>query len=470
MNNRSVKRRLILSVITPCIAVIGFSFFFGSFCGGVNINVVYADDFSVEREGQRTDYGLQDFSIGFQSFAGNGSVAVSKNKAIDGEREAVEEDSSEYDENDADDDNVGSFDSESIKEELGEVLEGLYDSLDLNALKEFFSSGGVFFSSDLKQTLIDVTSGKFSVEYDDLISLAAELIGAKIKELSPMLISVFAIAVFYGIICALNQNSRVSGLLFNVCYCASVGVIFCEMLALIKNVWAGVLKTCAGIDAIFPLLSTLLTLCKSDAASGIFNPTCVFVYGAGLNFAVKILMPICVCVAVTSAVGSFSDKLSLNKLSAFLQSAFKWIFGVVVTVFSFFTAAGGITAAGYDGAIVKIFKYAVSGGIPFIGGFAKDSLDLILTGAVLVKNSIGIITVACMFFSVISAVLKIACFSLCLKLISALCEPICDARFSGAISSLCNALSMFTAVIIYVFILYFSTIFILLCAQGGVIA
>lgn len=454
MNNRSVKSRLILSVITPCLVALGFSFFFASFFGGVNINVAFAEDFFVEEEVRLSDDELQAF-VGCET-------------SVDSERgESCEnEESNENETNDGEE--VGSFDGESLKEELGEVLEGIYGSLDLNALKELFSTGGVFFSSDLKQTLTDIASGKFSVEYGDLISLAARVIGARFKELSPMLISVFAIVLFYGIICALNQNSRVSGLVFNVCYCASVGVIFCEMLALIKSVWAGIEKTCAGIDAVFPLLSTLLTLCKSDAASGIFNPTCVFVCGAGLNFAVKILMPICVCVAVTSAVSSFSDKFSLNKLSAFLQSAFKWIFGIVVTVFSFFTAAGGITAAGCDGAILKIFKYAVSGGVPFIGGFAKDSLDLILTGAVLVKNSIGIITVACMFFSVISAVLKIACFSLCLKLIAALCEPICDMRFSGAISALCNALSMFTAVIIYVFILYFSTIFILLCAQGGV--
>lgn len=435
MYNRRLKNtRAFFRILLSCVVLLCVSFLVGALLKSHNIKVACAAE--VNKEKKQT-------------------IACSKQAAEN--------------ENQSDDyDDAGAFDSDFAKEELSEVLEELYGSLDLNALKEFFSTGGgVFFSSDLKQTLIDIASGKFSVEYDDLISLAAGLIGARLKELSPMLISVFAIAVLYGIICALNQNSRVSGLMFNVCYCASVGVIFCEMLALIKGVWADTLKACAGMDAIFPLLSTLLTLCKSDATSGIFRPTCAFVCGAGLSFAAKILIPICVCVAVTSAVSSFSDKFSLNKLSAFLQSAFKWIFGIAVTVFSFFTAAGGITAAGYDGAVLKIFKYAISGGVPFIGGFARDSLDLILTGAALVKNSVGIIIVACMFFSVISAVLKIACFSLCLKLISALCEPICDARFCNAISALCNALSMFTAVLIYVFILYFSTIFILLCAQSG---
>lgn len=430
MYNRRAKNNRVIFNILLCVTAIFTSIYVGAFCKKSDIKIVYA--------------------------------AEACKSAQEQEEPNAESEANNYDE-------VGALENGCVKEELNEVLEELYGSLDLNALKEFFSSsGGVFFSSDLKQTLIDIASGSFSVEYDDLISLASGLIGAKLKELSPMLISVFAIAVLYGIISALNQNSRVNGIMFNVCYCASVGVIFFEMLALIKSVWADVLKACVGMEAVFPLLSTLLTLCKSDATNGIFRPTCVFVCGSGLNFAVKILMPICVCVAVVSAVSSFSDKFSLSKLSAFLQSVFKWIFGIAVTVFSFFTGAGGIAAAGYDGAALKILKYTVSGGVPFIGSFAKDSVDLIVTGAALVKNSIGVIIVACLFFSIISAVLKIACFSLCLKLISALCEPICDARFSGAISSFCNALSMFTAVLVYVFIIYFSTIFILFCAQSGV--
>ncbi len=344
----------------------------------------------------------------------------------------------------------------------------MLNGLDLDSLDGFVSNyGGSFFEGGIKQTLADIACGKFSLDYNGFFSLIGFICGAKIKELSPMCVSVFAIAVFYGIISALNKNSRVSGLVFNVCYCASVGVILCEVFALVKSILSETTALCSAADAVFPLLLTLLSLSGGGASVEIFKPACVFVGGAGLNLAVKVLVPFAVSVTAISGVSSFSAKFSLKKISAFLESAFKWIIGIVLIFFSIFTAIGGVSAAGYDGAGLKILKFALSGGLPFVGGLAGGGVDLIVLSAGLIKNSVGIAVVVCLLFSLLSSALKIACFSLCLKLISALSEPIADGRFCDAVSAFCKSLSMFTAILFYVFVLYFTVIAVLLTAQSA---
>ncbi len=367
----------------------------------------------------------------------------------------------------SDDDEISEEASASNEEELTEILKDIADNLDLGSFENLFDNyGKVFFESSVKQTLLDIASGKLSVDFSDVFSIFGSLFGAKFKELAPMLVSIFAIAIFYGVISALNKNSRVSVLVFNVCYCASAGLIFCETFTLIKSVLGEIIALCSEIDAVFPLLITLLSLSASGSTAEVLKPTYVFVSGAGLSLAVKVLVPIAVCVCVVLTVSTFSEKFTLKRLCSFLESAFKWIIGIVLTIFSIFTAIGGVSASGYDGALLKIFKYTLSGGLPFVGGLAKDGVDLIILGAALIKNAAGVIVALCLLISVLSSIVKIACFSLSLKLVSAFCEPITDSRFCDAISAFCKGLSMFSAILIYVFVLYFTTIVFFITAQG----
>ena len=74
------------------------------------------------------------------------------------------------------------------------------------------------------------------------------------------------------------------------------------------------------------------------------------------------------------------------------------------------------------------------------------------------------------FFSMLSSVIKIACFSLCLKLTAAFCEPVSDGRFGEAISAFSKSLSMLAAVVVYVFIIYFVAMAVLIGAQSAVFA
>ena len=356
-------------------------------------------------------------------------------------------------------------------EEMRRAIEEFCDQLDLSALDEFYKNyGGAFSSGDLKQTLLKIASGEAAFEYSDAFSLIFALSGTSLKALIPIIITVFCIAVFYGIISSVSNSPRTGSAMFNVCYAAGVGVIFCEMLAVTAQTIGSIKNLCTQADAVFPLLITLLSLSGGNAAVGFFKPVCVFVAGAGMGLALNVLTPVAVSVAAISGISSFSDKFSLKKFSGFLQSAFKWILGAVLTVFSFFTAVGGMSAVGYDGAMMRIFKYTIAGGIPFVGGFAKDSVDVVLTGATLIKNSIGGVVTVCMFFSMLSSVIKIACFSLCLKLTAAFCEPVSDGRFGEAISAFSKSLSMLAAVVVYVFIIYFVAMAVLIGAQSAVFA
>ena len=104
-----------------------------------------------------------------------------------------------------------------------------------------------------------------------------------------------------------------------------------------------------------------------------------------------------------------------------------------------------------------------------MGGFASGSVDLVLSGAALIKNAAGGVLLICLFASAASALLKIAVFSLSLKLLSALCEPIADKRMATAVNDMGKSLSMLAATVIFAYINYFILLVSFVAAQSSVL-
>ena len=181
------------------------------------------------------------------------------------------------------------------------------------------------------------------------------------------------------------------------------------------------------------------------------------------------LLPLVTASAGISAASSLSNRFSVKKTGELISSAFKWIIGFSLAIFSLWAATAGFAAKSYDGAFIRAFKFAVSGSLPFVGGFASGSVDLVLSGAALIKNAAGGVLLICLFAAAASALLKIAAFSLSLKLLSALCEPIADKRMATAVNDMGKSLSMLAATVIFAYINYFILLVSFVAAQSSVL-
>jgi stage III sporulation protein AE len=86
--------------------------------------------------------------------------------------------------------------------------------------------------------------------------------------------------------------------------------------------------------------------------------------------------------------------------------------------------------------------------VPIIGGVLSDGFDLILTSGMLIKNSVGIAGIALLLATIVVPVIKIAVFSLLLKLTAAIAEPISDSRIPNLASSVGKLLPLLIVLIL----------------------
>ena len=110
----------------------------------------------------------------------------------------------------------------------------------------------------------------------------------------------------------------------------------------------------------------------------------------------------------------------------------------------------------YNGASVKILKYATGSLVPIVGGFLSGGVDVLLSSVLLIKNSVGLIAVIYLLLYVGSSGISLLLFSFAIKFVSSLCEPIIESKFLTCITKITDVFNLLSSLIFicgYVFIL-----------------
>ena len=107
---------------------------------------------------------------------------------------------------------------------------------------------------------------------------------------------------------------------------------------------------------------------------------------------------------------------------------------------------------------MKLAKYTISNSIPIVGGFLRDGFDVVVAGSVLIKNAIGIGGIFILFYIIIAPTLSLAAFSLMIKLVAGLIEPVTDPRLSSLCMSISKCISYLNACLLSVGFMFFITI------------
>ena len=108
--------------------------------------------------------------------------------------------------------------------------------------------------------------------------------------------------------------------------------------------------------------------------------------------------------------------------------------------------------------------------MPLLGGYLSDGFDLVLAGIVLIKNSAGLVITLLIIAAIIAPVIEIAVFSLGLRLVSGLIEPVSDERFSAMLTGVSKNLGILVAIILGVGFMFIVTVMLIVATcNAGVV-
>jgi stage III sporulation protein AE len=174
------------------------------------------------------------------------------------------------------------------------------------------------------------------------------------------------------------------------------------------------------------------------------------------------VFPLTITIVVFSMASKLTKDLKIGKFTAFFKSINKWIIGVCVSVFGIFFTLQGITTAVYDGVVRRAAKYAIGNGIPIVGGFLSGGFDLAVAGGILIKNSLGSMSIFLMLSVLFEPIAMLISVNVLLRLVSAITQPFGEGRISDFLGETAENLHYCTAGLLFMAFLYILTIMIMI--------
>lgn len=363
-------------------------------------------------------------------------------------------------------------DTQEIENELNENIQNQLSSLDTTGLdlilKDLSDETILGESTSFTQKLGQIISGELSIDVNTFLGYISNLFIDDIINFLPYVCLIIAIAVLYSMVNSAQsgKNKGISDLIHFVCYGATVIILIVWITKLVTLTTNTLSSLKSQMELVFPLLLTVLTALGGSVSVNVFQPAMAILSGGVVSVFINILMPIFTFALVFIIISNLTTKIKFNKFADFFGSAFKWIMGIVLMLFSAFVSIQGLMAGSIDSISIKTAKYTVKSAVPIIGGFLSDGLNLIMASSVLIKNAIGVGGLLILLVSMLLPVIKILVFSFLLKLASAILEPIADSRITSFVSSISKAIQMLIAVILGVAFMYFLTIGLVMCSTN----
>lgn len=343
---------------------------------------------------------------------------------------------------------------DSVDDLLGKLdLDGVQSIVDALDSKQLAAFG----FSDIVERIRAIADGDAKNEFGNVLSYVLGVLGANVLEFLPMLLSVLAIVIAYNLLNSV-KGKYASDSIERVVFFSTGAVALTLIVGYFSSVLADAVRFVASvktqINTVSPVLITLMTAAGATASAGVYTPSIAILGGGMTNCVTYLALPALLMSLVFDIIGSVSSAVKLDKTADFFRSACKWFLGTAFFLFVTVMGVSGLTASVRDGISVRAARFAVSKYVPIIGGYLSQGFDFLMAGNILIKNALGSSAIVLIVLGVAPTVMRLAVFTLTLKLTAALAEPMGGDRFCGILTSISKSSSMIATTVIAMTFLY----------------
>jgi len=357
--------------------------------------------------------------------------------------------------------------------ELSDNINEQLNNLDLSELQNYFDNlNNSGFTSDFLSYFYGLLKGEYQFDYKTLGEYVVNCFLGQVYQFIPTMISIISIAIFCSVIHSFKGkflSDGISDLISFVCLISVVLLISSQIISIWQNTQITLENIAKLVEIMSPIILTLMVASGASVSASVYKPAVTFLCAGIINVVLYIVLPLVTIMTVFAVISSVSKTTKLNKFAEFINGAIKWILGLSCTVFGLFLTIQGVTSATFDGVSIKAAKYAISNSVPLIGGFLRDGFDLVVAGSVIIKNAVGITSLIVLFFLLLSPVLYMAAFSLMLKLVSALVQPIFDVSLSDFCMSISKGISYLCVTLLIVAFMFFIMVLLMIFSANAFI-
>ena len=329
-------------------------------------------------------------------------------------------------------------------------------------------TGEFFEDIDINEILNDAIKGE--VDNSTLLKKILNILGKEVTTNIKSLVSILAIILIHSILKSISEsleNNNISKLIYYVQYILIVTVIMSNFTDIIKLVQDTTGNLIGFMNALVPLLITLMMYTGSITTSSVVEPIILFMINFIGNIIQNLIIQFVLVLTSLVIISKISDKVHIDKLSKFFKSGIVWFLGIVLTVFVGIVSLEGTLSSSVDGITAKTTKAVVSSAIPVVGKILGDAVDTVLGCGIVLKNAVGLVGVVIVIGICIMPILKLFVLSVSYKLLSTVVQPIADEKIIDLLEQIGDIFKIFLGILCAIsFMLIIGTTLVLKISNG----
>lgn len=353
------------------------------------------------------------------------------------------------------------------------IIDAQLDSMELGQLEDLIeknSDGSIFGDITVSGIIDDLLNGQPLFDSKDILSNLTDLFLMEIKSSILLGCEILIVCIIIGLLTNFSNtfgNKTVSSLGTVVCSCIIIALCIGNFYQTYEYCLDAMNTMSSTMLILIPIMIPLLISMGGLSSGSILDPVII---GAvtGFDFIMQhVVLPLVFLSSLFVMINSLTEKDYVKKLSAFLRKGSVFIVGLCITVFSGITAIQGIVTKSADGILMNSAKFSLDNFIPIIGGFAADSLEMVISCIGLIKNAVGIAGIIVVIVVVITPILKVLAIAAIYKISAIAAEPIASKNISDSLNEIGNAAITMTVVLAAGAMMFLIFITILMGMGGG---
>lgn len=333
------------------------------------------------------------------------------------------------------------------------IIKEQLNAMDLKELEDLATSSQNSFAIIDEVTvngiINNLLNGKPLFNSENIINNLLELFMMEIRAAIIVSCEILIVCIIIGLLDGLSTS-------FGNKTVSSLGTMICSfvIIALCIGTFYQTYESCSdtigvmatSMEVLLPIMIPLLISMGGISSGSIMSPVIISAV-TGFSFIMKtFVIPLVFLSAIFILINSITEKDYIKKLSIFLRKAALFITGLTITIFSGTTAIQGIITKSADGILINTARFSIDNFIPIIGGFAADSLEMVINCIGLIKNVVGIIGIITIISLIIIPIIKILAIAIVYKLTAIAAEPITNKNISDSLNEIGTAAITMTVI------------------------
>ncbi|MGN1109907.1 MAG: hypothetical protein ACI4RK_11055 [Oscillospiraceae bacterium] len=264
-----------------------------------------------------------------------------------------------------------------------------------------------------------------------------------------------------------GQAGGMSGVFSAVGVLAGAGMTSAAISGALSDT-LNVLQAASEFMLVFvPVFAGIIAAMGKAAAASAANTVTLGAAQLFSQLAVNFLVPVCGTVMGLSVTGAIHPELNISKLGELIKKWAVWGLSLLMTVFMSILSAQTFVKNSADSVLIRTAKFAVSNGVPIVGGTISDAVNTVHASLSLLHSSIGTYGIVAALAIILPTLITVVCYRMALSAAEALSDVFGVSELSALFRASGSVMAIIMAVIVCFLLLNTISAVIMLAIGSG---